>query len=239
MGSHVWSEDVAVAYDKTSASMFEPSVLDPVVDRLADLAGSGRALEFAVGTGRVALPLSARGIEVHGIELSPHMADQLRGKPGADAVPVTIGDMTTTRVGGTFTLVYLVFNTIMNVTTQEEQEAVFANAAAHLEPGGCFVVEVVVPQRGLRTHVFTLEDAHVGIETYDDLVGQISSSHHWYMAAGRLIRSSTAFRYVWPSELVLMAKLAGLRLRERWADWHRAPFTSDSERQVAVFEKPR
>ena len=146
MGTITWGQDIAEVYDSTTASMFEPAVLDPVVDRLAALARGGRALEFAVGTGRVALALSARGVELHGIELSPHMVEQLRAKPGADAITVTIGDMATTRVQGTFDLVYLVFNTITNVTTQAEQVAVFANAAAHLAPGGCFVVEVVVPQ---------------------------------------------------------------------------------------------
>src|SRR4029077_18926663 len=147
MGLIMWDREVAEVYDQTYRAEFEPSVLDPMVDLLAGLAGGGPALEFAVGTGRVALPLSARGIAVHGLELSPHMAAQLGAKPGADAVPVTIGDMITTRVpGAPFTLVYLVANTIMNVTTQDAQLAVFANAAAQLEPGGCFVVEVIVPQ---------------------------------------------------------------------------------------------
>ena len=222
--------------------MFDPAVLDPAVDLLAELAGGGPALELAVGTGRVALPLSERGIEVHGIELSAPMAEQLRAKPGADAVRVTIGDMATTRVPGTFTLVYLVFNTIQNVTTQDEQVAVFDNAAAHLRPGGRFVVEVGVPK--LRQmpptevgRVFTMQDDHVGIDTIDDLVGQIQSSHHWWTVDGRLVRHSAPYRYVWPSELDLMARLAGLRLRDRWADWHRSPFTSESESQVVVYEK--
>jgi SAM-dependent methyltransferase len=241
MGSITWGPDVAEVYDATTSAMFEPSVLDPIVDLLADLARGGPALEFAVGTGRVALPLSAR-IPVHGIELSPHMAAQLRAKPGADAVPVTIGDMTTTRVPGSFKLVYLVANTIMNVTSQEDQLAVFANAAGHLEPDGCFVVEVIVPQlrsvpRGEIGRVFTLDADHVGIETFDDLVGQIAWSHHWMEVGGRLVRHAAPYRYVWPSELVLMARIAGFRLRERWAGWDRAPFTSDSLSQVAVFDR--
>ena len=198
---------------------------------------------MAIGTGRVALPLRARGVEVCGIELSPHMAEQLRIKPGADAIPVTIGDMTTTRVDGPFSLVYLVFNTIMNVTTQDEQVAVFANAAAHLEPGGCFVVEVGVPQLrrlppGEIGRVFEMQPGHVGIETFDDLVGQITWSHHWMDVDGRLVRHAAPYRYVWPSELDLMAQLAGLRLRHRWSDWTEQPFTSESTSQVAVFEKP-
>jgi SAM-dependent methyltransferase len=235
----MWDREIAEVYDANSAAQFEPSVLDPIVDFLADLASGGQpVLEFAVGTGRVALPLSQRGIAVHGVELSPHMAEQLLAKPGAEKVPVTVGDMTSTRVPGTFKLVYLVANTIMNVTTQDEQIAVFANAAAHLEPGGCFVVEVGVPQPQETGRVFALEPDHVGIETYDDLVGQIAWSHHWTEVDGRLIRHSAPYRYVWPSELDLMARIAGFRLRERWAGWDRAPFSSDSTSQVAVFELP-
>jgi SAM-dependent methyltransferase len=242
MGVITWGQELAEIYDKTTAAGFEPSVLDPMVDLLAELARGGPALEFAVGTGRVALPLSARGLRVQGIELSEPMAEQLRAKPGAEAVPVTVGDMTTTRVAGGFTLVYLVANTIMNVTTQSEQVAVFANAAAHLEPGGCFVVEVIVPQlrrvpRGEMGRVFTLEADHVGIETFDDVVGQVAWSHHWIEVDGRLVRHSAPYRYVWPSELELMARLTGLELRDRWAGWDRAPFTSDSESQVVVYEK--
>jgi SAM-dependent methyltransferase len=242
MGSVMWDRDVAEVYDQTYAAGFDPAVLDPVVDVLAALARGGPVLEFAVGTGRVALPLAERGISVHGIELSPHMAERLRAKPGADAVSVTIGDMTTTRLPGTFTLVYLVANTIMNVTTQQEQLAVFANAAAHLEPGGCFVVEVIVPQLqhlppGDTARVFRLDPDHVGIETFDDMVGQIAWSHHWMQVRGSLVRHSAPYRYVWPSELTLMGTIAGFRLRDRWANWQRASFTSDSTSQIAVFEK--
>jgi len=242
MGSITWGKDIAEVYDATYSAQFAPSVLDPLVDLLTELARGGPALEFAVGTGRVALPLSARGISMRGVELSPHMVEQFRAKPGADTVPVTIGDMTTTRVPGTFKLVYLVANTIMNVTTQDEQLRVFANAAAHLETGGHFVVEVIVPQLrsvppGEMGRVFTLDPDHVGIETFDDLVGQIAWSHHWMEVEGRLVRHSAPYRYVWPSELDLMARLAGLRLRHRWAGWDQTPFTSESLSQVAVFEK--
>ena len=181
---------------------------------------------------------------VCGIELSPHMAAELRAKPGAAAIDVTVGDMTTARVDGSFALVYLVFNTIMNVTTQREQVAVFANAAAHLEPGGCFVVEVVVPQvrrlpPGELGRVFEMQPGHVGIETFDDIVDQVTWSHHWMSVDGRLVRHAAPYRYVWPSELDLMAELAGLRRRDRWSDWHRRPFDSESTAQVTVFEKPR
>jgi SAM-dependent methyltransferase len=242
MGSITWGPEIAEVYDKIYAAKFEPPVLGPIVDLLAGLARRGPALEFAVGTGRVALPLSARGIAVCGIELSPHMAGQLLAKPGADAVPVIIGDMTTTRVPGTFTLVYLVANTIMNVTTQDDQLAVFANAAAHLEPGGCFVVEVLAPQPrrvppGEAGWVFTLAPDHIGIETFDDTAAQIAWSHHWIEVDGRLVRHSAPYRYVWPSELDLMAKITGFRVRNRWAGWDQAPFTSGSHGQVAVFEK--
>ena len=242
MGSITWGRDIAEVYDATTAAQTAPAVLDPLVDFLADLAGEGPALEFAMGTGRVALPLSARGVSVHGIELSPHMVEQFHAKPGSGSVPVTIGDMTTTQVPGRFKLVYLVYNTIMNVTTQDEQKQIFANAAAHLETGGCFVIEVIVPQLrsvppGQTGRVFTLEPDHVGIETFDDLVGQIAWSHHWMEVEGRLVRHSAPYRYVWPSELDLMARLAGLRLRHRWAGWNQEPFTSESASQVAVFEK--
>jgi SAM-dependent methyltransferase len=243
MASIIWDREVAEVYDQTYRAKFDPCVLGPVVDLLAGLAGAGPALEFAAGTGRVALPLSARGVAVRGLELSPHMAAQLKAKPGADAVPVTIGDMTATRVpGAPCTLVYLVANTIMNVTTQDDQVAVFANAAAHLEPRGRFVLEVIVPQLrrvppGETARVFTLDPDHVGIETFDDVAGQIAWSHHWIQAGGALVRHSAPYRYVWPSELDLMAKLTGFRLQDRWAGWDREPFTSASDSHVSVFEK--
>jgi SAM-dependent methyltransferase len=242
MSSILWGREVAEVYDKTSAAKFAPEVVDPVVELLASLARGGAALEFAVGTGRIALPLAARGVRVHGIELSPHMADQLRRKPGADAVPVTVGDMTTTRVPGEFSLVYLVFNTIMNVTTQDEQIAVFRNAAAHLAPGGAFVVEVLVPQLR-RIHpselgrLFATDADHVGFETFEDGAGQISWSHHWWQVDGRLVRHSAPYRYVWPAELDLMARVAGLRLRNRWGGWKGEPFTGRSPDQVVVYER--
>jgi SAM-dependent methyltransferase len=199
-------------------------------------------LEFAVGTGRVALGLSARGLSVSGIELSPHMADQLRTKPGADLVQIAIGDMRTTRVDGTFQLVYLVWNAIMNVTTQDGQVAVFENAATHLDVGGYFVVEVGVPKQdrsptGELGRVFAMEDNHIGIDTFDDPVAQLLSSHHWFEVNDHLLRHSGQYRYVWPSELDLMARVAGIRLVHRWAGWRKEAFTSESANQVAVYEK--
>jgi SAM-dependent methyltransferase len=242
VGSITWGAELAEVYDDVYAAQADPAVLAPMIDRLVELAADGPALELAVGTGRVALALSARGVTVEGIELSPPMVERLTGKPGADAVGVTIGDMTTTRLPRRFSLVYLVANTVMNVTTQAEQCAVFANAAAHLVPGGCFVVEVVVPQLrrvppGEVARVFALEPDHVGIETFDDVVGQIAWSHHWMKVDGHLVEHAAPYRYVWPSELDLMALLAGLALEARWAGWDRAEFTADSERQVAVYRK--
>ena len=242
MPSVEWGPEIASVYDATYAYEAVPDVLDPMVAMLEELAGGGRVLEFAVGTGRVALALSARGVDVHGIELSPHMLDRLRAKANADVVHAVLGDMTTTRVPGEFSLVYLVANTIMNVTTQDEQIAVFENAARHLVPGGCFVLQLIVPQLrrvplSEQGWVFTMSPDHVGIETFDDTVGQIAWSHHWIEADGRLVHHAAPYRYVWPSELALMARLAGFRLRDRWADWHRNPFASDSPSQVVVFEK--
>ena len=244
MGSIVWGAEIAEVYDATYAALAEPSVVDPMVDLLAQLAGDGAALEFAVGTGRIAIPLSERGISVQGIELSPEMVEQLHGKPGAEAVPVTIGDMTTTRLSDRFDLVYLVANSIMNVTTQEEQIAVFSNAAAHLDIEGHFVIELIVPQ--LRrvppselARVFRLDADHVGIETFDDVVEQVAWSHHWIEVDGRLVRHSAPYRYIWPSELLLMARIAGFELQDRWSDWDRSPFNSESAKQVAVFAKAR
>jgi methyltransferase family protein len=242
MATVLWGAEIASVYDSTSAEMFAPAVLEPALDVLGALAGDGAALEFAVGTGRVALPLSGRGVTVAGIELSPDMAAVLRAKPGAAAVPVTIGDMTSTRVPGAYSLVYLVFNTIMNVTTQDEQVAVFANAAAHLAAGGRFVVEVGLPAvAGLPAtelgRVFDVSPGHVGIDTVDDPVAQITSSHHWTLIDGQWRRSSAPYRYVWPSELDLMGRLAGFRLEHRWAGWDKAPFTAASTSQVAVYQK--
>lgn len=238
-----FGEDVAARYDESTDSMFDPEVLGPTVDLLAELAGGGRALELAVGTGRVALPLAARGVPVAGIELSTAMAERLRAKDEAGRVEVTIGDMATTRIAGTFRLVYLVYNTIGNLTTQREQVACFANAAAHLEPGGCFVIEVGVPDLrrlppGEDARVFAHAPGYVGYDRYVDLVAQQAVSHHFVADGSGAREVTTPFRYVWPSELDLMAQLAGLSLRDRWAGWDRSPFTADSTSHVSVWTKP-
>lgn len=242
MAQNVFVGRVAEFYDATSRAMSDPAVIDPTVSFLAELAGDGAALELAIGTGRVALPLQARGVEVHGIEISQDMVDELRAKPGGDAISVTIGDMATTRVDPTFRLVYLVYNTIGNLLTQSEQVACFRNAAAHLEPGGCFVVEVVVPSLrslppGQHAYPFDVSEHHLGFDTYEFVDQQLTSHHYWTGPDGTVERFDSHHRYVWPSELDLMAELAGLSRRERWADWTRSPFTGDSPSHVSVWER--
>lgn len=220
--------EVAERYDESTAG----KLVEPVVDFLEPLAHGG-ALELAIGTGRIAVPLAERGIRVAGIDLSPDMVAKLREKTGE--IPVEIGDMTTTRVDGTFSLAYIVFNSINNVTTQDGQIAVFANAAAHLEPGGHFVVEVGVQNRQ-RLEVFDLSDTHVGVDELD-FDTQRLVSHHFSLVDGEWRRMSVPFRSVSPAELDLMARLAGMELRERWADWDRSPFTAESTKHVSVWEK--
>jgi SAM-dependent methyltransferase len=234
---------VAPHYDAHHAGMFTPEAIQPAVDRLAELADGGTALELAIGTGRIALPLAARGISVKGIELSAAMVDQLRAKRGGSELPVTLGDMATTTVAGTFDLVYLVFNTIVNLTSQDAQVRCFQNAANHLEPGGSFVVEVNVPQLrrlppGERGYVFALEEGYWGISEVD-VVDQQMISHHLTATDSGLRHRRIPFRYVWPSELDLMARLAGLHLRDRWDGWSRSPFTAESKSHVSVWEKPQ
>jgi SAM-dependent methyltransferase len=237
-----FGEQVAARYDESSADMFDPAVVDPVADFLAGLAGDGAALELGIGTGRIALPLARRGVRVHGIDLSEAMVARLRAKPGAERIGVTVGDFATTTVEGRFALAYLVFNTIGNLTTQDGQVACFQNAAAHLEPGGRFVIEVGVPdlQRlppGETIRPFAVTPTHLGFDEYD-VASQGLISHHYTVVDGHLEQISMPFRYVWPAELDLMARLAGMTLEERWSGWRREPFTSDSTRHVSVWRKP-
>ncbi len=237
-----FDERIAATYDEDSAEMFSAASVDPAVDVLVDLARGGPVLELGIGTGRIAIPLAQRRIPVHGIDLSSSMIAKLREKPGSESIGTTIGDFSTTRVEGSFTLVYLVYNTIMNPTTQAAQVATFRNAAAHLEPGGCFLIEVLVPglQRlppGETFQVFYGSDESWGIDEYD-VANQIVRSHHLADVGGRLERFSAPYRYAWPAELDLMAQLADLSLRERWGDWTRERFTSDSRKHVSVWEKP-
>ena len=237
-----FDERVAARYDESEADMFDPEAVDPVVDFLAELAGEGRALELGIGTGRIALPLAQRGVSVHGIDLSRAMTSRLREKPGGGEIGVSIGDFATTTVDGTFSLAYLVFNTIGNLTSQAAQVDCFRNVAAHLQPGGCFLIEVGLPELqrlppGETMRVFDASDTHWGIDEYD-VANQGLVSHHFSLVDGRLERVSTPFRYVWPAELDLMAQLAGMTLRERWAGWKREPFTSESRKHVSVWETP-
>jgi SAM-dependent methyltransferase len=237
-----FDEAVAARYDDADGDEFEAEAIDSAVDFLVELAGTGRALEFGIGTGRIAVPLARRGVPVHGVEMSKAMVAKLREKPGVDAIGVTIGDFTTTTVDGSFSVAYLVFNTIMNVTTQAGQVACFRNAAAHLDPGGCFVIEVGVPglQRlppGETVHAFHVSETRWGFDEYD-VARQGLISHHYEIVDARAERLAVPFRYVWPSELDLMAQLAGLRLLERWSGWKREPFSSDSRKHVSVWQKP-
>jgi SAM-dependent methyltransferase len=236
-----FGERVAERYDESAADMFDPAVIEPVVDLLVELAGSGRALELGIGTGRIALPLAQRGVPVHGIELSKAMVARLRAKPGGEDIGVTIGDFATTTVDGTFSVAYLVFNTIMNLTTQAAQVACFRKVAAHLEPGGCFVIEVGVPELqrlppGETIRAFHVSETRWGFDEIE-VATQGLTSHHFEIVDGRLERLSIPFRYAWPSELDLMAELAGMSLRERWSGWKREPFTSESRKHVSVWQK--
>ena len=238
-----FGEHEAARYDRSTGDEFDPSVIAATVDFLAGLAGGGRALELGIGTGRIALPLLRRGVPVHGIDLSQPMVDQLRAKPGGDAIEVTIGDFSTTRVGGSFSLAYLVFNTIENLTTQDAQVACFENVARQLEPGGRFVIECAIPDlrrlpHGETSNVFDLSDDHWGIDEYD-VATQGLISHHFTRVGGGVEYSSGPFRYVWPSELDLMARIAGMRLAERWSGWRREPFTGESRKHISVWETPR
>jgi SAM-dependent methyltransferase len=242
MAKDYFGEHVAERYDETSADMFDPARVDPIVDFLVERATDGTALELGIGTGRIALPLAQRGIRVHGIDLSEAMVARLRAKSGADQIGVTIGDFATTMVDGRFSVAYLIFNTIENLTTQDQQVACFRNVAAHLQPGGCFVIEVAVPdlQRlppGETVRPFTVSDTRLGFDEYD-IAAQGLISHHYWVEDGKLAVVAMPFRYVWPAELDLMARLAGMSLRERWSGWEREPFTSESRQHVSVWEKP-
>jgi SAM-dependent methyltransferase len=241
-GDGYFDEHIAARYDESAVEMFDPEVVDPVIDFLVEVAGTGRALELGIGTGRIALPLAKRGVPVHGIDVSKAMVAKLRAKPGGEDIGVTIGDFATTTVDGSFSLAYLVYNTIMNLTTQAAQVACFRNVAAHLEPGGCFVVEVMIPELqrlppGETVRAFHVSETRWGIDEYD-VATQGLTSHHFEIVDGRLERFSAPCRYVWPSELDLMSHHVGMRLRERWGGWKREPFTSASDKHVSVWERP-
>lgn len=234
-----FDERTAARYETYWPEIHQPDVIDPAVSFLADLAADGDALELGIGTGRLALPLNRRGVHVHGIELSEAMVARLRAQPGGDEIGITIGDFASTRVSGSFRVVYLVRNTITNLTSQDEQAECFRAVADQLEPGGCFVIENYIPRLplpGETTQVFIATPTHLGFEEYD-LAAQIAVSRHYWFLDGELETFSSPHRYLWPGELDLMAKIAGLRLRERWSNWQREPFTSDSTMHISVWEK--
>ena len=242
MPEDYFGDSVAQRYDDALAPMLDGSVVGRAAEFLAEMAGSGAALELGIGTGRIALPLAQLGVKVHGIDLSTAMVERLRAKPGGAEIPVAIGDFATVVLPGRFTLAYLVFNTIMNLTSIDEQVACFQNVADHLQDGGRFVVEVGVPQLqrlppGETVRPFNISETHLGFDEYD-VAAQGLVSHHYSIVDGKLEVRSIPFRYVWPSELDLMARLAGMRLCERWSSWAREPFTSESTQHVSVWEKP-
>jgi SAM-dependent methyltransferase len=236
-----FDREVATRYDESASAMFDPTVVEPVVDFLVERSRGGRVLEFGIGTGRIALPLASRGVTVSGIDLSQPMLDELAGKPGSEEIDVMVGDFATTRVPGSFSLVYLVFNTIMNVTSQAAQVRCFRNAADHLEPGGMFVIEVVIPDLrrlppGQSHVVFRADETGWGVDEYD-VVEQGLVSHHMERTEEGVREFSVPFRYVWPAELDLMAEMAGMRRVERYADWQGSPFTAESRQHVSVWVK--
>jgi SAM-dependent methyltransferase len=243
----IWDEEQARRYDTPGTGMFAPEVLEPTVNRLAELADGGATLEFAIGTGRVAVPLAERGVPVTGIELSGPMIEQLRTKADGTTIPVYVGDMATTRAPGAYSLVYLVYNTISNLLTQGEQVECFRNAARHLAPGGRFVVELWVPELrtlppGQRATVFEAGAGYIGLDTYDVLHQRVVSHHFTFGTdeqadqRARLLRSP--HRYIWPAELDLMGQLAGFELEARHADWAGAEFTAESRSHVSVYRLP-
>jgi SAM-dependent methyltransferase len=236
----IWDVDGAQRYDSPGTGMFAPAVLDPTVDRLAELAGDGRALEFAIGTGRVAVPLAERGIPVTGIELSRPMIEQLRSKADEEAIPVVVGDIAVARAPGEYSLVYLVYNTISNLLTQAEQVACFRNAARHLTPGGRFVIELWVPELrklppGQQATVWQADVSGLGLDAYDVLHQQIVSHHFWFGEGKQAELFRSPHRYIWPSDLDLMAQLAGFELESRHADWTGTEFTAESRSHVSIY----
>ncbi|HVA07929.1 MAG TPA: class I SAM-dependent methyltransferase [Acidimicrobiales bacterium] len=240
MSTNYFAGTIAEHYDDDTA-ISDPKCVDPVVDFLADLASDAPALELGIGTGRIGLPLSQRGVTVHGIELSPDMVAQLRAKPGGENIAVTVGNFAEARADGTFGLAYLVYNTIENLTTQDEQVDCFCNVARHLDTGGRFVIEVEIPQirrlpPGETARPFYVSHTRLGFDELDT-ANQSGVSHHYWIGEGRSQVFSMPYRYVWPAELDLMARIAGLRLQERWGDWNREPFTSDSIKHISVWDK--
>ncbi len=241
MPQNIFTGRVAEGYDLGSAEMYEPAVLSPTAEFLFAEARGGRALEFGIGTGRVALPLSERGLEVSGVDISADMIAELQDKPGSDVIDVTVGDFATTVVLGEFSLVYVVFNSITNLLEQAEWVQAFRNAARHLGPAGRFVMELAIPDLrrfppGSEALPFDVSPGHLGFDTLD-VATQRGVSHHFYFVEGQVGRFDSPFRYSWPAELDLMAQMASMKLCDRWADWDRSPFTSDSRKHISVWER--
>ena len=238
-------EQIAQHYDASSTDMFDPALLGPTVDLLACLAdgGSRSALELGIGTGRVALPLAARGVRVAGIEVSEPMLRELRRKPGAEAIDVEVGSFRTCRLDRRFRIVFGIYNVFTTFTTQDEQVAAFANAADHVEDGGYLVAECWIPdlQRlapGDRLRAFEVSSTHIGVDEYEP-ADQRCTSHHLLFDGDRVIaRGASHHRWLWPSELDLMARLAGLERHERLATWSGDAFTSESRNCISIFRKP-
>lgn len=244
MADNSFDGETARRYDERAADISDAAVVDPPVSLLAELAGEGAALELGIGTGRIALPLSQQGVEVHGVDLSADMIEQLRPKPGAGKIGLSVADMTTVKLDRRFRLVYLVYNGIMCLTTQDSQVECFINAADHLEDDGLFLLEVQVPDLrrlppGESVKAFHISPTHLGFDTYEFGSQMLISHHYWIEADGRMESGSGPYRYVWPAELDLMARIAGLKLIHRWSDWNREPFTDDSVSHVSVWQKAR
>ncbi len=234
---------VAEAYDAGGSREQQPEFIANVVEVLADLADGGSVVEFAIGTGRIAVPLTEAGVSVSGMDISQPMLDRLNAKPVAANITAIVGDMTSTVMGEDFALAYLVYNTIMNLKTQDAQVECFINAAKHLKPGGRFVIECGLPMLhrltpGETIKPFNVSEQHLGFEEHVDAVNQISISHHYHINGDRVRTNSPSFRYVWPSELDLMARIGGMELEHRWEDWNRTPFNGESTGHVSVWRKP-
>lgn len=238
--AHTYGDRIAGVYDELYGTLFD---VDATVSLLAELGGDGPALELAIGTGRIALPLADRGVDVTGIDASEAMVAELRAKPGGDDIPVVMGDFADVDIEGRFKLVFVVFNTLFNLATQDEQVRCFTNVTKHLTEDGVFVVEAFVPDvtrytRHQTTGVDRLDSESVHLEaSRHDPVNQTVDSQHIHLRRGEPVEMyPVSIRYAYPSELDLMARLAGLRLRARWGGWHKEPFTSESKFHVSVYE---
>jgi SAM-dependent methyltransferase len=240
----IFDARIAAIDAAADTGMHRQEIVAATVEFLAQLSGDGPALEFGIGTGRIAVPLAERGVAVSGIDISPHMVAKLRERAVGRDIPVSIGDISTTKVDGSFSLVYAIWNTFINLLTQDEQVACFDNAAGHLRPGGYFVTDTMSPLPDLRrlppgetARPFSIEADAFGFDEFE-LVDQHVTSHHYWIEDGLMQHWSSPCRYVWPSELDLMARMAGLTLHGRYADWDHAPLSAESSTVISVWQKP-